>query len=75
MLRSYLTRLHGMGGAVGYLDAYFALQEWKKLATSSEAYESKALNILEVPCCPSVYSILWSLYLCMCYCDVCAVCL
>ena len=51
-----MTRLHGMGGAVGYLDAYFALQEWKKLATSSEAYESKALNILEVLCCPSIYS-------------------
>lgn len=48
LLRTYLTRLHGIAGLVQYLDAYFAIQEWKKLQTSSESYEGKALTILEV---------------------------
>lgn len=37
-----------MAGTVSYMDAYFAIQEWKKLQTTSDGYETKALNILEV---------------------------
>ena len=48
LLRSYLTRLHGITGPVAYLDAWFAIQEWKKLATTHETFESKAMNIIEV---------------------------
>jgi hypothetical protein len=48
LLRTYLTRLHGIAGLVQYYDAYFAVQEWKKLQTGAEGFETKALNILEV---------------------------
>lgn len=53
ILRTYLTKLHGIGGLVTYLDAYFSIQEWKKLPSTADTFESKALNILEVryqPC-------------------------
>lgn len=48
LLRTYLTRLHGIGGCLNYLDAWYTIQEWKKLPTAGEALESKALSIYEV---------------------------
>jgi len=48
LLRGYLMRLHGISGPVAYLDAWNAIQEWKKLPSLSDTYESKAINIIEV---------------------------
>lgn len=48
LLRTYLTRLHGIGGCLNYLDAWYTIQEWKKLPTVGDAFETKAMNIYEV---------------------------
>jgi len=48
LIRTYLTRLHGMGGTVNYLDAWYAIQEWKKFPTNGENFEARAMGLAEL---------------------------
>ncbi|KAJ1420704.1 hypothetical protein B484DRAFT_128420 [Ochromonadaceae sp. CCMP2298] len=48
LLRTYLLRLHGIGGTVNCLDAWYAIQEWRRIHTTNPLYEQKALSLLEL---------------------------
>lgn len=54
-LRSYLMKTNGISGLVNVLDAWITIQEWKKVPTTHENYETKAMNILEVCGCTLSY--------------------
>lgn len=47
LMRAYLARRLGIDPVVNCLDAWIAIQDWRKVVTKSEHYTSKALSIYE----------------------------
>jgi hypothetical protein len=48
LLRNHMMAKHGIGSIVNCIDAWLAIQEWKKVHSREENYHSKGVSIFEL---------------------------